>query len=461
MHIIKKILIGFSLALLAGSLLLGVIAGVAFFAPNRMADLISFRQLRPFHVSAALFWILTAAVSGILVYKNDFSKKLNARWTYLFGITWMLAIVAVFLAYAFQLYGGREYWEFPPLLNIFLLLAWVFLLVNFFQTIFRLRVRMPVYLWMWTAGILFFLFTFIEQNLWQIPWFRQTFLREVTIQWKSNGSMVGAWNQLIYGTAIYLMVKISGDESIGRSKLAFGTFFLGLANLIFNWGHHIYNVPANAWIRDIAYAISMSEWVLVILIIRGFARKLEERKKFRHLVPYRFLIASEFWIFLNLLLALLMSVPAINRYTHGTHVTVAHAMGTTIGINTMILLASISYLLGFTSESYHRTWSRFNLSYWTVQASLVVFWLALIAAGLIKGLRMANEPNASFSEVMGAVFPVLQVFLYSGIVLAAGLLTITAILLQKWYQSLLSHHSVHRIPPENSLVTSPAMPDQG
>ena len=256
MHIIKKILIGFSLALLAGSLLLGVIAGVAFFAPNRMADLISFRQLRPFHVSAALFWILTAAVSGILVYKNDFSKKLNARWTYLFGITWMLAIVAVFLAYAFQLYGGREYWEFPPLLNIFLLLAWVFLLVNFFQTIFRLRVRMPVYLWMWTAGILFFLFTFIEQNLWQIPWFRQTFLREVTIQWKSNGSMVGAWNQLIYGTAIYLMVKISGDESIGRSKLAFGTFFLGLANLIFNWGHHIYNVPANAWIRDIAYAIN-------------------------------------------------------------------------------------------------------------------------------------------------------------------------------------------------------------
>src|SRR5690606_10544177 len=100
-------------------------------------------------------------------------------------------------------------------------------------------------------GILFFLITFLEQNLWHIPWFRQSFLREITVQWKSNGSMVGAWNQMIYGTALLLMVKMSNEPAIARSKKAFAFYFLGLTNLMFNWGHHIYNVPSAGWIRHV------------------------------------------------------------------------------------------------------------------------------------------------------------------------------------------------------------------
>ena len=40
-----------------------------------------------------------------------------------------------------------------------------------------------------------------------------------------------------------------------------------------------------------------------------------------------------------------MSIPAFNLYTHGTQITVVHAMGTTIGINTMIVLAGVFYCL--------------------------------------------------------------------------------------------------------------------
>ena len=157
--------------------------------------------------------------------------------------------------------------------------------------------------------------------------------------------MVGAWNQMIYGTALFLMVRISGDEGIARGQKVFVFWFLGLSNLMFNWGHHIYNVPTAGWIRHVAYGISMAEWIFLINIMRGFRHKLAEQRRYKHLLPYRFLIASELWVFLNLFLALLMSIPAINRYTHGTHITVAHAMGTTIGINSMILLASLGYML--------------------------------------------------------------------------------------------------------------------
>ncbi|MFZ4057085.1 MAG: cbb3-type cytochrome c oxidase subunit I [Ferruginibacter sp.] len=432
MKLLHKFYIGFALLLLLICLFFGAVAILSFFKVDYFTDMMSFQQARPFHVSGALFWIITAATGGILFYKNEIVAQ--DRWSkYLltgFMTLMMLTITTILISYAFEQYGGREYWEFPPFYNLLLLISWLLLMVGFFVPIIRYASSKPVYIWMWSAGILFFLFTFIEQNLWHFAWFRNSFVKEMTIQWKSNGSMVGAWNQMIYGTGIYLMVKISGDEKIAQSGKAYFAFFLGLTNLVFNWGHHIYNIPSASWIRGISYGISMTEWLLFISIIQSFKIKLDETKKFSHLITYRFLIASEVWIFLNLLLALLMSIPAINRYTHGTHITVAHAMGTTIGINTMILLASFSYMLKLDTIKKLSNRFLYLTGFWGTQISLLVFWVALIVAGLFKGLNMAKVPALSFAETMQSVYPALKVFMYSGFALMISLSIIVIYLLR-------------------------------
>lgn len=166
-------------------------------------------------------------------------------------------------------------------------------------------------------------------------------VREVTVQWKAYGALFGSWNMLVYGTAIFVMEKISGDTAISRSKLAFSLYFLGLFNLMFGWAHHAYPVPLELWIRNFAYIVSMRELLILGKIIWDWRRSLSGYQKYRHRCAYRFMFAADLWVFLNLVLALIMSVPAANLITHGTHITVAHAMGTTIGINTMILLASV------------------------------------------------------------------------------------------------------------------------
>ncbi len=428
-----KLFISFSLLLLLLCLSFGVIAAVSFFKDLYFPNMMSFEQARPFHVSAALFWILTAATGLIMYYKQELfgDAPMYHKLSPFYIGTWVFAVAAILLSYCFQQFGGREYWEFPPVWNLLLLVAWVYLLISFFGTLFRSGKEKPVYVWMWGTGLLFFLFTFTEQNLWHIAWFRESFLKEMTIQWKSNGSMVGAWNQMVYGLGLFLMVKISGDKEIARSKKAYFSYFLGLTNLIFNWGHHIYNIPTAGWVRGVSYTISMTEWVLVISIIQGFKSKLTEQRKFKHLLSYRLLIASEFWVFMNLLLALLMSVPAINRYTHGTHVTVAHAMGTTIGINTMILLASITFLFEADKEKKPAYRRNFAIGFWITQISLFAFWVFLIAAGLIKGMKMTASPSAPFTELMQNVYPVLKLFMYSGFVLFAGMSVLVIQLLSK------------------------------
>ena len=414
-----------SLVLLIITLIFGLLATWAFIYPETYNQFLPFYQLRPFHVSAALFWIISGATASILYYKRTLlnaEKQVNISET-TFIFLWLGTIVAIFVCYALKKFGGREYWEFPPILCMPLLISWLLLAFSYFNNTWEWLKKLdkkPMYIWMWSTGIFFFLITFIEQNLWQIPWFRYSYLREITVQWKANGSMVGAWNQILYGTSLYLMVKISGDERIAYGRSAFFFYMLGLANLMFNWGHPIYNVPAASWIRDTSYIISMTEWIFFIRIIQGFKNKLEERKKFRYLITYRFIIAAEFWVFLNLILALAMSVPAINRYTHGTHITVAHAMGTTIGINTMILMASFSYMLGIDNLN-TLTKKTISINYWISQYSLFVFWLSLIAAGIIKGYMATAMNLNNFQQIMTPVMPAIKIFSFAGILLVISL----------------------------------------
>lgn len=416
-----KILILFSLLLLLVALSFGSLSSWAFLYPQAFNRWLPFYQLRPLHVSAALFWIISGATASILFFKKEVFKDRNTYWPEkAFAYCWIITIALIFFMYGLRKFGGREYWEFPPILSVPLLLSWAVLMVSYFKQWRKLSGKIPLYVWMWSTGILFFLITFIEQNLWHIAWFRESFLREITVQWKSNGAMVGAWNQMIYGSSLFIMFRLSGDSSLADNRKSFFFYFLGLSNLMFNWGHHIYNVPTASWIRHVSYAVSMTEWLIFISIIQGFKQKMTEKQKYQHLVTYRFLIAAEYWVFLNLVLALFMSIPAVNRYTHGTHITVAHAMGATIGINTMILLASFSYILGI-DQLPGRNARTIKIGFVVTHLSLLIFWLALIAAGITKGYRAVVLQLPTHQQIMAPVLDIFYIVAVAGVGLLVGI----------------------------------------
>ena len=205
------------------------------------------------------------------------------------------------------------------------------------------------------------------------------------------------------------MEKISGNDNVSRSKLTYFFYFLGLTNLMFNWGHHTYIVPAAKWIGTVAYIISMTELLLLGSIILNWRKSLSQVSKNFHVIPYRFLFAADVWIFLNLILAICISVPAINYYTHGTHITVAHSMGATIGINSMILLASLYFILEKEFGQgilIHR--KKIRAGFWIANISLVFFWLSLIGSGIVKA--MENEKGTAFATMMIKLSPWFHAF---------------------------------------------------
>ncbi len=433
-----------ALVSLLAALFFGCIGAFQYIMPELLRDSFPFYKIRPLHVSLIVAWIFLASVGGIyhalprILQKPLYSNKL-AIWHY-----WIFLItgVVIIISYLFGYFGGREYWAFSPILAIPIIISWFFLIINFFTTIKGYRIELcedkngtsklvwPVYIWMWATGIIFFFLTFIEAYLWLIPYFRENIIGELTVQWKAYGSLVGSWNMLVYGLAIYVMEKTS-DTRISSMPLTYSLFFLGFINLLLGWSHHIYIIPAAKWIRLLGYAISMTELIVLAKIIWDWKGILKQGKKHIHSIPYRFLLSSDFWIITNLIVAIIISIPAINIYTHGTHITVAHAMGSTIGINTMILLASIFYMV---SENRKEDYSETELKliyrgFWLTNISLAIFWTTLIASGVVKSYYTLED--MPFQQIMNSLHSYFIVFAISGMSLLIGIVMIVIPLLSK------------------------------
>lgn len=423
----REISIGFvalSVIVLLFGCFMGIMAGTQYIEPTFLKETLPFNQLRGIHVSSMISWIVLCAIGGIYYYISAelgnklFSDKMAVFHLLLFAATGLGIYYSLFTGNM----GGREYLTFHPVLMIPILLGWVVFCVNYFKTLLGKVKGWPVYLWMWGTGMVFMVFHLCEANLWVFDYFRENYIRDLSVQWKSYGSFTGSWNMLVYGTAIFLMARIKKDENIARSKIAFFFYFLGLANLMFGWAHHIYPVPSKAWIRLLAYATSMTEWIVLGYMLTQWIRSMSKKEKEFNLLAYRMLVITDIWVFANVLIAVLISIPTINHYTHGSHITVAHSMGTTIGINTPILLASVMFFLSKIREGSVQNGRKLIFSGMVVfNVSLVFFLTSLMIAGIIKGQWMYGEDANVYTILTEKITPYLRMFLYSGLGIFVGL----------------------------------------
>lgn len=241
---------------------------------------------------------------------------------------------------------------------------------------------------------------------------------------------------LVYGTAIYLMSKIKKDTALAHGKTVFFFYFLGLTNLMFGWAHHTYIIPTQPWIRYVAYGISMTEWVVLAHIIYSWMKSLSAKDKKEYCMVYKFLKAADFWVFLNIILALLFSIPAINFFTHGTHITVAHSMGTTIGINTTILLASVFFIVQKVQPNFNITSVFIKRSYYLFNGSLFFFFCTLLYAGVKRSNWMYFTKDVHFSEMQDGLYSTYIAFFVFGVGLTISIVLLGTVLLKAFIKGL-------------------------
>ena len=161
----------------------------------------------------------------------------------------------------------------------------------------------------------------------------------------------------------------------------------------------------------------MTELVLLANIMITWSASFKKAPVAGYNLAYRFFRTADVWVLLNLVLAIGISIPYINQYTHGTQITVAHAMGATIGINTLLLMGCITFFCEKQLNAYSQ--KAINLGLKVIHFSLFFFWLSLIAAGITRSLALQQQNY--FAQLSKRVLPYLKIFSISGFFLIIGI----------------------------------------
>ena len=344
--LMRGAVLALAVALVAGAIgVLYYIPGV----PDRLREAgFAFKTLRPVHTSFVMAWIFLGGVAVVHRYFEDHSELIDAGgrarlraqvWL------WVLAGVGSLVTIAMGITSGREYLGFHPVFSIPMLAGWLLFAFTFFKMTGRGFLDRPVYVTMWGVGVLFFVYTFVEQHAWLLPEVFTHPLTDLRLQWKATGTLIGSFNLFVYGSLIYVGERLSGDTRYAHSRLAYALFAVGVLNSFTNYGHHTYHLPQSHTVKWISFVVSMTEIVILTRVVWDIAASVGRRAGAGFACTRCLLTATKWWTAAMLASAILLSIPPINTIVHGTHVVTGHAMGTEIGIDTMALLAALTWLL--------------------------------------------------------------------------------------------------------------------
>lgn len=343
-----------ALACVVLSLLAGGI-GALYYVPGVAAKLravgVDMTQPRPLHTTFAAAWIFLGAAAGAYKYLFDRFGEPTRGDMRRFRIhmrCWGIAGLGVLVTLPLGITSGREYLGYHPVFSLFIAAGWVLFAWTFLSKVWRGFWSRPVYVYMWSVGIVYFLWTFAEGHAYLLPFVRDYPVVDQQIQWKSCGTVVAAFNQMVYGSLIYLGERKSGDASIGQSRTAFALFGVGLLNSFTNYAHHTYHLPQSHLVKWVAFVVSMLEIILLLRLFHDVTKAMRAKRRASQTsfsTSERLLWLSKRWNQFLLTLAIVISVPPWNSLIHGTHVVMAHAMGSEMAIDSYILLGFFAYVL--------------------------------------------------------------------------------------------------------------------
>jgi hypothetical protein len=184
-------------------------------------------------------------------------------------------------------------------------------------------------------------------------------------------------------------------------------FIVAASGLLLTFSHHHYQSPQATWLKDVAFLSSLLAAVAFVHHFRTWRRAAPAETKLTVLLGI-----AERWTLFSVATGFLMALPMLNVLMHGTYVVVAHAMGSMIGVNAILIFA-IAQGQGegarAVAEAGYGRWSR--LFDW----SLGGFVAVLIGAGLVEGVL---RPAGGYWAYIGEVRVVLSLLPVFGVALA-------------------------------------------
>jgi len=196
-----------------------------------------------------------------------------------------------------------------------------------------------------------------------------------------------AFFQVAVLATLFWSLKLVDREMVTKSVYLEGILVVLAGS--FSIGHHYWWVGEPSFWISIGSIFSTLEIVPLFLLLfhaLGAYRKIQEPASNPHRLALLFLIASAVWQFIGSgVLGLILNLPIINYYEHGTYLTVAHAHGSFLGGFGFLSIGLMLYALRFSTTESAWPARSFRWSFYLLNAGLaLMLFISVTPVGLIQ-----------------------------------------------------------------------------
>ncbi|MBI4686306.1 MAG: cbb3-type cytochrome c oxidase subunit I [Nitrospirae bacterium] len=373
----------------------GIIAAIQFIWPDFF--ILNFNTIRTIHINAMVVWLL-AGMMGAAYYvvpeesetelwseplaKIQFYLTVVATLSVLLGYVWMgldpQANKTVFGAGLLN--EGREYIEAPRWADILIVASLLLFLLNCFMTVLKTRK------WTGIQGTL--LGGLVMLTVLYIPgmfYTRSMVADQYWWWWVLHLWVEGAWEVVAGALIAFMLMKLVGAERGVVEKWMYAEVCLVLFTGILGTGHHYYWIGTPPYWLWIGGVFSSLEPVPLLIMVWDALRTTRENRNIENRAGMYYITGHVIFTFVGAgIWGLIHTLPAVNKWTHGTQITTAHAHLAFYGAYVLLILSIIYTTLPAIRGIKVYNDSRAFKSFWLMTISMIFIALTITGAGIVQ-----------------------------------------------------------------------------
>ncbi|MFK5956266.1 MAG: cytochrome-c oxidase, cbb3-type subunit I [Planctomycetota bacterium] len=406
----------------------------------------TFGRLRPLHTNAVIFAFAGNGIFAAVYYSSQrllktrmFSDKLSN--IHFWG--WQTIILSAVFTLPFGFTQGKEYAELEWPIDIAITIIWLVFAVNFFGTLKIRRERhLYVALWFYIATIIAIAVLHIFNNLWVIAGPMKSYslyagVQDAFMQWWYGHNAVAFFLTTPFLGLMYYFLPKAAERPVFSYKLSILHFWSLVFIYIWAGPHHLHYTALPEWASTLAMLFSVMLWMPSwggmlngLLTLRGAWHRVSTDPILKfYVVAITFYGMSTFE-------GPLLSIKSVNSLSHYTDWTIAHVHAGTLGWVGFMIFGMVYWLMPrlFQTEVAKPKWV--NMHFWMGTIGIVLYIVAIYAAGLTQGLMwraFTAEGTLEYPDFLETVRPLIPMYWIrafgGGLYLTGAILGLTNLIL--------------------------------
>jgi cytochrome c oxidase cbb3-type subunit 1 len=419
-------------------LLVGLWLAAEMFLPAlNLTPWLSYGRLRVVHTNGLVYGFALAGIFACSYYMLEkltrtpiVFPRLARAHLYLFNAAILLAALSLFAG----MNTSKEYSELEWPLDVVVVILWVMFSANVLGTLVKRREKeMYVSLWFLIAMVVTVAVVYILNNL-ALPvslfksYSAYAGVNDANVQWWFGHNAVGSVLTFPILAMFYYFLPKSTGVPIYSHRLSLIAFWSVVFGYLWTGAHHLMFTPVPEWIQTVALAFSIfliaPSWGSVI---NGYYTMNGnwEQVKTNYLTKF-FLLGITFYG-LQTIQGPTQALRSLTGLFHYTEWVVGHVHMGTMGWVTMILSASMYYMVVKISGRQVYSEKLASVHFWLILVGQLLFTATLWIAGIAQG-SMWKATNAdgslayTFMDSVAAMYPYWKIRFVGGFLYFLGIL---------------------------------------